>query len=65
MRFHHIIVVSFLVTAALELYAVLTHNYTISEFLLSNVQMRYRVAIVFAICSFLIYHFLIEYPTYK
>jgi len=51
----------FLVTATIEMFCVLTHQYTISDFLINGVPMRFRVSVVFAICSFLVYHFLIEH----
>lgn len=51
----------FLSTVALELYACATNGYKISDFILENVRMKWRVAIL----AWLIYHFLFEFPTYK
>lgn len=59
--FRHILVAFFLITVALEMYGVLAHDYTISDFVLENVKMKWRVAAL----AWLVFHFLFEYPIYK
>ena len=63
--FQYIITASVLITIALEAYAVIFHQYTISDLILEHIKMRYRVALCFGFCAFVIYHFLFEYPSYK
>ena len=48
-------------TVVLELYGIFQHDYTISDFILEHVRMRWRVAIA----AWLVFHFIFEYPTYK
>lgn len=55
--FYYVLVFFFVVTVILELYGVFFHDYTISDFIITNVKMKWRVAIL----AFLCYHFLIEY----
>ena len=59
--FQYTITFFFLVTVALELWAIFMHDYTISDFILENVKMKWRVGLV----AVLIYHFIFEYPHYK
>jgi hypothetical protein len=59
--FQWLLVSSFLVTVVLELYGIFQHDYTISDFILEHVRMRWRVALA----AWLVFHFIFEYPTYK
>lgn len=59
--FRNLLVGTFFFLMALEVYAIQFHQYTLSDFFLENIRMRYRVAI----CAWLVYHFLFEYPSYR
>ena len=59
--FQYVLGFFFVVTVILEIYGILRHEYTISDLILENVKMKWRVAIL----AFLCYHFLVEYPSYK
>jgi hypothetical protein len=59
--FGRVLTAFFLITVALELYGVLAHDYTLSDFILCNLKMKWRIGIL----AFLVYHFIFEYPTYR
>lgn len=59
--FSTVLVTFFVITVALEMYGVLAHDYTLSDFILTNIKMKWRVAIL----AWLVYHFIFEYPTYR
>jgi hypothetical protein len=42
-KFQHILITCFLLTFALEMFAIFTHRYTISDFVLTHIRMSYRV----------------------
>jgi hypothetical protein len=48
---------SLALTTVLELIAVITHQYTISDFVLTHVSLKWR----FVFCAWLLFHFIIEY----
>jgi len=59
--FEYLIIGVFLFLLVLELAAVISHQFTISDFIFQNVRLKYRIAIL----AFLVYHFVFEYPTYR
>jgi hypothetical protein len=59
--FRHILVASFLITLTLEWVAVWTHNYTLTDWILENISMKWRVVIL----AWMVYHFLFAYPSYR
>lgn len=59
--FNLLLISSFMLTLTLELYGVMQHDYTLSDFIFSNVKMKWRVAIL----AWLVFHFIFEYPQYK
>lgn len=61
MTFKNVLVASFWLTVALEIYACAFNEYKISDFVLNNIGMKWRVAIL----AWLVYHFIFEYPSYK
>lgn len=61
LTFKNVLIASFVTTVALELYACWFDKYKISDLILNNVGMKWRVAIL----AWLVYHFIFEYPSYK
>lgn len=59
--FANLLTTFFLMTVAIEMYGIRTHDYTLSDFILENVKMEWRVAGL----AWLVYHFIFQYPTYK
>jgi hypothetical protein len=55
--FYYCLIFFFTVTVFLEIYGVLLHDYTLSDFIITNIKIKYRIAIL----AFLCYHFLVEY----
>jgi len=59
--FKHLLLAAFFLTVVLEVIAIATHQYTLSDFVLTNVRLKWR----FVFCAWLLFHLVFEYPHYR